>query len=261
MSHDTVARRRSLWPGLITAVAAAPCAIVLAVPGHTGLSDQSVTVYDRGSWLLLALVVVAGIGLIIRDHGAVARVAATTGAIAAVQLVTTGLVAAKHWRPLTGMAGLAPSDLPVLILLAWVLVVAAATATATCLVAARMIGLRRHGSPDAYRWIAAAIGVVIALGLPPVLGSGNPQNMDARSLAAYMLLYALPWGATIAISGWLTRIGRITALITVALCAAGAVVSHTMIWVMHPTRGFLSIISVTFALTLLTQARCSVEVR
>jgi hypothetical protein len=240
-----VTRPQPLWPGLIVVVACAANAYVLSVRGQTGVAGHAGTLYDRSRWFLLALLVVAGIGLLMRRHIVITQAAATLGIISAVQLMTTGIVAAKHWRPLSGMSGYGAANLSTLILLAWVLIVAAGVATVACLAAVRASGVRQDGAPYRYRWIGLAAGVILAVGLPPILGSGDAHAMGLRSLTAYALLYSLPWGVAIAASGWLNRIGAMTAFTTVAVCAAAAGGSHKVLWVAHPARGFLPTIALT----------------
>jgi hypothetical protein len=246
-------RRQPLWPGLIVLVACAASGYVLSVRGQTGTTGDTGTLYDHCRWLLLGLLVVAGIGLLVRGRIVVTQIAATLSVIAGVQLMTTGIVAAKHWRPLSGGNGVGAANLSQLILLAWVLIVAAGVATAACLVSARTSGVR--GRSSRYRWIALAAGVVIAVGLPPILGSGDVVSIGVRSQAAYALLYSLPFGAAIAASGWLNRAAAITALATVAVCSAGARASHGVLGVHHPARGFLPIVVVAIALAALRLVR------
>jgi hypothetical protein len=233
---------------LVVVAACAASAYVLSVRGQTGVGGHSGTLYDRSRWFLLALLVVAGIGLLVRRHIVMTQVAATLGGISAAQLMTTGIVAAKHWRPLSGMAGYGDANLSTVVLLAWVLTVAAGVATVACLAAVRASGVRRDGVPYRYRWIGLVAGVILAVGLPPILGSGDAYAMGLRHLTAYALLYSLPWGVAIAASGWLNRVGATTALTTVAVCAAAAVGSHYVLWVEHPARGFLPTVALAVIL-------------
>ena len=150
------------------------------------------------------------------------------------------------------MSGYGAANLSTLILLAWVLIVAAAVATVACLVAARASGL--HGRRR-YRWAGLAAGVIVAGVLPPILGSGDAQTSGVTSQGAYALLYSLPWGAAIAASGWLNRSGAITALATVAVSAASAELSHDVLWVAHPTRGFVPVVVLVIALAIAAPTR------
>ena len=59
--------RQPLWPGLIVLAASVAGAVVMAVPGRTGMNGYSGTLYDHCRWVLLALLVLAGIGLLVRD--------------------------------------------------------------------------------------------------------------------------------------------------------------------------------------------------
>jgi hypothetical protein len=235
------------WAGVIVLAAVAPGVIVLGTRGRTGVAGQSGTLYDHSRWLLLALLAAAGIALVgagalpVRWRVEVARVAATVGAITAAQLSTTGIVAAKHWHPLSGMTGYGAANLHRLVMLAEFLIAAAAVATLACLIVTRTAGVWRTGGPTRYRWAGVGLGIIVAVALPAVLGSGNAQTMGARSLAAYALLYSLPWGAVIAVCGWLGRIGAVTALATVAISAAAAYSSHYLLGVAHPARGFVPI--------------------
>jgi hypothetical protein len=161
---------------------------------------------------------------------------------------TTGIVAAKHWHPLSGSLGYGSANLSTLVFLAWILIVVAGIATIACVAAARAAGVTGRSR---YRWIALVVGAAIAVALPLVLGYHHGHMMGLRSLAAYALLYSLPWGAAIAVSGWLDRVVALTALATVVVSAAGAVVSHDILPVASPSHGFVPVVVVTIALAAL----------
>jgi hypothetical protein len=241
-------RRHPRWPGWVVLAACAVSGCVFSVRGRPSAIGYSGTLYDGCRWLLLGLLVVAGIGLLDRKRAEVTRVAAILGAIAAVQLVTTGIVAAKHWHPLSGSLGYGSANLSTLVFLAWILIVVAGIATIACVAAARAAGVTGRSR---YRWIALVVGAAIAVALPLVLGYHHGHMMGLRSLAAYALLYSLPWGAAIAVSGWLDRVVALTALATVVVSAAGAVVSHDILPVASPSHGFVPVVVVTIALAAL----------
>jgi hypothetical protein len=233
--------RPTRWPaiaaGLVVLAAAIAAAAVLAVPGRIDMRSAEGTLYDHSRWLLVCLLAAVGVATILRTPPAVARAVAVFGAVTAAQLATTGVVAAKHWRPLSGMTGYGSANLTTLIQLAWLLVAAGVVATAACVAAARSAGARP--APNRYRLLAVVAGLLIAALLPLVLGFGNGFAVGNRALAAYALLYSLPWGAAIAACGWLDRPATLGALAAVAVGAAAATVSHAVLFVRHPALGFV----------------------
>jgi len=236
------AYRRWTRLGWAVLVAAVPATVTLAVPGETGMPGHSGTIYDAARWSLLAGLVVAGAALLLARRAGLARVAATVGAVMAAQLLGTGVVALKHWRPASGMAGIGQANLDVVLTLARVLIIAGVVALVACLLAMRLSGAFTGGASPGARVITVAVGFVVAAGVPPVLGAGNADTTDLTSLGAYALLYSLPWGVAIGSSGWLDRVGALAVAGAVAGSAVACLASHTMMWVSNPVAGFLPVV-------------------
>jgi hypothetical protein len=249
------------WPAATVLAACVPMAAALAVQGETGMPGHVGTIYDTARWILLAALAATAVTLLIVRRPHIAKVAATTGAVLAVQLVGTGIVAFKHWRPAAGMTGIGQANLGVVRTLAAVLTVAAAAALAACLATLRHIKAVPTPTSAASRIFTAICGILIAAVVPLILGAGNPETADVTSLGAYALLYSLPWGTAVAVSGWLPRAAAVAAASTVAVSALLATASHTMVPVANPAAGLLPAAALAATIAILTSTAASHDMR
>ncbi len=195
------------WCGVAAlAVVAIPNAVVL---------DDAPRLYPWTSLLLAAALLGVGLVMAARPAGQLRAGALAGGVVVALQLTGLGVVAVKHWEPLTGMAG-GGEGLVFLRSLAALLAAAGLTATSICL-----RELVRSGVVDVTGWtwaegVVALIGVVVAVSLPWVIAGGDPQLTDFTSLGAFALLYSLPWGLGLVLAS------RLAPVAAVACCGAVA---------------------------------------
>jgi len=169
------------------------------------------TLYPVVSWVFAVVLGLAGLFLLLRPGD----VAAGVGAVAALQLGGIGAVAFKHWKPYMGMAGTF-EHLAVLRALAALLALVAAVSAAVCVRALVTGGAFPVRAPSRLvEWSAVVVGLALLLGVPVLVGAGDPQTLDVSSLGAYALLYAVPWGMSVAASGWLTQRAAVAVLVTV----------------------------------------------
>jgi hypothetical protein len=244
--NGTVRRGLLWWIAGVVLASSVVSAVVLATQAHSGIPGSTGTLYDGGRWFLLAILVAVGGVLLVTRSVAVIRSAAIVGVVTAVQLCTTGIVAAKHWRPWTGMNGFGGNDLSTLVPLAFLLAGAGFVALVACGAALRAGGIRRTDLGARYRWGGLVAGALIAVALPIVLLPDADRPRDLTAVAAYALLYSLPWGVSIAVSGWLGSIGALAAVTTVAVSAASADVSTAILYVANPARGFVPVVVLMF---------------
>lgn len=144
-------------------------------------------------------------------------VAAAAGGVTAAQLAATGVFAFRHWGSAAGATGIGSGNLSTVRSLALLLCAAGVVAVLACCAgyAAEAAYLRRPGV-DA---VPELVAVLLAVGLPWLMGAGQADTTDATSLAGYALLYSLPWAGAIAVSGWLPRPAAV-ACVTTALGSA-----------------------------------------
>jgi hypothetical protein len=147
--------------------------VVLAWPPRGGYSYAVTrdTLYDRTRWIQVALLALAGVGLIVATSKPLRRAAAIVGVAAGLQLIGTGIVAHRRWYTWGGFSNPA-SNMRDLRALAVVLAVMGLVAVAMCLV-----DLWRDGAVDRHpRWpvptAAFMVGLVVALWVPFALGCG-----------------------------------------------------------------------------------------
>jgi hypothetical protein len=196
---------------LVAAVAAA--LVVRSVVGFTvaWFAWQSIPVL----WPLLVGVLVAGLLLVVRP-GAASR-AGVVALVCAGQLMGGGVAASRDWFNVVGATNIPVHRLVVILPLTMVLVVAA---TVVCCVASAV--LWRDTRAERARWwrptapAYAVVGVVLAVGLPLVVAA-LLDNWQLTFVGQTALIWSLPWGAGLAVAGWLDRGARRAALLTVGV--------------------------------------------
>lgn len=182
--------QRSRLDGWCAAVSAgcfglvAACILVPA-PGRMVRHWSSATIYPWWS-LVLAVVgmVVALAAPVLRRRGAAAVAAATTGVFAA-ELAGIGLVARKHWHPAFGYGCGYSGALGRLQWLALLIFAAGAVAAVAGLVRLWIAGDLPRPAARPTRRTAVAVGAVLLVLLPPAVGMGNSDGLDATSLSAF----------------------------------------------------------------------------
>ena len=222
------------WLG-VRGLALVGCAVLIgavlswpAVPLTRWRYASGQTIYPWWTWLLVAAVAAAGAVLVVAPDGPSGRRwrsgAAGVALVAAAQLVGTGVVAARHWKPAQGMGGY-PGETPILQALAALLAVTASVAVGVAvaqLVLDRVIG---RNAPRA-RSVLLVAGVAVT-SLLPVLMLDGPERA-VTTWGAVGLLYAGPWGLAIVASAWLEWVPATVVLAAVAGCAALAAVGPHM---------------------------------
>ncbi|HEX5561288.1 MAG TPA: hypothetical protein VFX52_06565 [Nocardioidaceae bacterium] len=135
---------------------------------------------------MLAVVgmVVALAAPVLRRRGAAAVAAATTGVFAA-ELAGIGLVARKHWHPAFGYGCGYSGALGRLQWLALLIFAAGAVAAVAGLVRLWIAGDLPRPAARPTRRTAVAVGAVLLVLLPPAVGMGNSDGLDATSLSAF----------------------------------------------------------------------------
>lgn len=197
------------------------------------------TIYDAARFTVLAALAAAGVGLLLARSAPAVRAWSAAGAVLAGQLVGTGVVATKQWRPYSGMTGLAAENLGVLRACAAALAVVAAVALAACVISLRASGAVTR--PGDHRLRAGrAWGSLVPVGVPVLLGFGSAETFDVTSLGAYGLLFALPWGMSLAATDRLTDTAARAAAAAVGLSAVVSLLAltwQTKIQISNPYAG------------------------
>lgn len=222
------------WVG-VRGLALVGCAVLIgavlswpAVPLTRWHYASGQTIYPWWTWLLVAAVAAAGAVVVVAPDGVAGRRwrsgAAGVALVAATQLVGTGVVAARHWRPAQGMGGY-PGETRILqalaVLLAVVALIAVGVAVAQ-LALDRVIGRR---APAARSALLVA-GVAVTSLLPALMLDGQDRAVTMWGAAG--LLYAGPWGLAIVATAWLEWLPATIVLAAVAGCASLAAVGPHM---------------------------------
>lgn len=195
------------------------------------------TIYPAWTWLL----VVAGLGagaVAWRDSTRLRHVGGGVALVAAMQLAGTGIVARKHWNPAFGMGGAyggGYESLPTLQALSLLL---AAAAVVGGLAAGWLLwssGAVPGEVPLAVRMVSLGAGLLVVIAMPLVVVAGPYGASDLTSWGALGLIYAGPWGAGVAASGWLSRPAALATLAAVAVSVAVAVRGPQMASLLFPS--------------------------
>lgn len=237
-------RRAAGWPSVVVLSAAGIGVVVFTVPGQTGVAGHDGTLYGVSRWALLVALAATGALLAGTARIRARRAIAAAGAIVALQLVGTGVVAVKHWRPFSGMTGFGYANLGTVRMLAGILTISAVVAVIALLVVLRRGDGHTSVAATRRRVIAAATGAVIAVGVPVALGAGDGQTWDVTSLGAYALLYSIPWGLGFALSGWLERPAGWAAHGAVGGSALVSLAGGGVVYATNPVAGFGPVIVV-----------------
>jgi hypothetical protein len=213
-------------------VAAALCAgVTLVVDRVSSHGAGARSFYPSSSGVLAVAMLVAGVALAVsasRGARPWRSFASAVAAVTAAQLAGMGLVAFKHWKTHAGYGANVGNVTEQRALAA---LMALTCAAALIVVAWRLVTWGDIPARVAVvpRWAAAAGGLSLVLWLPGSIGGSLPDNHDATSLVAYALIYSLPWGVAVALSGWTARPTALTGLLAVSASAALASNGEPMI--------------------------------
>lgn len=203
---------------VVLAAAAAACA-VMAVPGRSFAPGVFGTLYTGHHRFLVGLLAFSGLLLLLVRRQPYAGAVAVAGTVTAAQLACTGVWAARHWKPIIGMAGYPEANLDEVRTLAVTLAAVAALAALACLETARRSGVWRPARAPGDPWrLRLLIGAAVSVAVLPVLGLVELDFL-ARKIATQALLYSLPWGLAIAACVRLHRAAAVAAAVAVGLSA------------------------------------------
>jgi hypothetical protein len=204
-------RDRSVWlVGIGALLSGAGSAAVVAVDGKGELGGafarDQLTVYGPAQAALALALAVAGLVLLVtRRRVAGAALLGVIGLCAA-QLAGAGLVAVRRWPLYWGCCS--PEDVTerdLVRALASGMAVACAVTAVACVLALvwrRDLGWRGVGAA-----VAIPIALVVALAAPRLVVGGW---VDVRELAAWALMYSLPFAGGLAVSSLMQRFAALT---------------------------------------------------
>jgi hypothetical protein len=199
--------------GAVLVVAAVVCAGVLTFRGdvfNTAGGIVQGSIYPVAAWVFVAVLGLSGVAVLL---GA-AVPGAGVGALAALQLSGTGIVAVKHWRPAMGMGG-SYEHLAALQAAAALLALVGLVCVAVCLgLLVQTEAVPVQPSPRVLL-SSLVIGALLVVAVPVLVGHYDPETMDLNSLGAFALMYGLPWGAAVIVSAWLPRSAALAVLVAV----------------------------------------------
>jgi hypothetical protein len=186
---------------MVTAVGAGSLVILSVQPTLEFRISQHMSVFTAYEWLLALTLV--GVGLAIALSGPFSEIGAASGAIVAAQLGSAGAGAFKQWYSFFGPRGGDSSRHDDLEVLALVMSALCLLAVAGCLwyLVQRNVFTNDAASTQV-RCALVAIAVAIIVGLPIAL-SIEDNSTNWETLAAFGLLYSLPWGIAVLAAGWL----------------------------------------------------------
>jgi hypothetical protein len=203
---------------------------------NPGLTGAGLSLFSWGHLILVALLLGAGLTLLLATTPTVAVVAAAVGLVPAAQLAGAGVVAARHWHPAAGISGPGLwTNQPMLVGLAFAGALAAAVAGLAMLglLAANRRDLPTFSAVSIAGRASIVIGVLVAILLPIALSIGDRDAHDLTSLGAFALLWSLPWGGALALTAWLPRAAAVATGLTVAVSAASAYPNYELVRVEH----------------------------
>lgn len=239
-AYDVAAYSRRA--GVLVVVAAAVLAVMVQTHGknygsswNPGISGE-LSLFSWAHWILVALVLGAGLTLVGATNPTVAAVAAASGLGPAALLLGAGIVARRRWHPVAGMSGSgiwANQRMIEIIAVLGALAAAAAVLTFLRVLGASRRELSMSSSNSTAGRFCVVIGALVAVSLPLLLAIGDPHAQDKTSLGAFALLWSLPWGGALALSGWLPRPAAVATGLAVAVSAASAYPKYQLVSVEH----------------------------
>ena len=218
-------RDRGVWLlGVNALLSGAVSATVVAIDGRGRIggafAGEQTTIYGPSQAALSLVVAVAGVLLLVaRRRAAVAALLGVIGLCAA-QLAGAGLVGRRRWPHFWGCcAPEAVTENDLVRSLATAMAVVCALTAVLCLVVLVKRGYLGWAGFELRVVLAFMAALTVAIAGPRlVVGGWN----DERGLAAWALMYSLPFAAGLAISALMPRLA---ALAVVAVVAASAVIA------------------------------------
>jgi hypothetical protein len=228
--------------GLGALLAGAVSAAVVAVDGSGQLGGafarDQVTIYGPAQAALAIALAVGGILLlVVRRRAHVSALLGVTGLCAA-QLAGAGFVGYRRWPLYWGCCSSGPVTEPDLVhRLAMAMgVVCAVTAVACVVILAWKGFLRWHGLAVA---VAIPVALVVAVAVPRLVAGGWG---DKRELAAWALIYSLPYASGLAVSAFMERFAALAVVGAVSCSALIARVGEPFLGQHRPWGDALSLV-------------------
>lgn len=227
---DSRVRERNDW-----ALVAAVCFVLTAAAltrrdrsDDPTFSSGSWTIYPWWTWVLVGVGLCAALTALVRPHRPAVLVGApAVAAVMAAQIAGTGVVGSKHWRPAIGMGGYG-DHLRELQVMAGVMAACGLTALVVCTLRLRVVRRASGVSGRGSRASCALVGGGVVVLLPVGVALVDHDARDLTSTGAVLLVYGLPWGASLVAAGWLPRPAGLATTATVALSAGCATVGPQM---------------------------------
>ena len=220
---DDAGSVRLVGVGALVAGAVSVAVVAVDGTGQVGgaMTGDQPTIYGPAHATLAAALALAGFVLLVaRGRGAVAALLSVIGLCAA-QLAGTGLVGFRRWPLFWGCCApevVTEQDLVRALALVMAVVCAAtAVACVVVLVAARHV---QWAGFDLTVVVAFAAALVVAVAGPRLVVGG--WGVDVKGLAAWALMYSLPFAVALGLSGLMQRFA---AVVTAGAVAASAVIA------------------------------------
>ena len=200
-------------------------------PGVTGQQQ----LFSWAHWILVLLMVICAAVLLSTPSVTRVTIVAAAGLVPASMVVGAGIVARRRWHP---VAGPGPGHFINQRGLVLVATVAAVGAFVALLAQLHLLwtAKRLDGSPACpapVRTASLAVAVVLAVSVPFLVGVDRLASHDLTSRAAFVVLWSLPWGGVLALTGWLPRAPAVAIGLTVALSAVSAYPKCDIVNVQH----------------------------
>jgi hypothetical protein len=232
-----VTTSRTAVGAAVAALGIASLAILSVQPTLEVRISEYMSVYTKYEWVLAVILVVAGATIAV-GSGTLGTLGAACGAIAAGQLGSSGATAFKQWYSFFGPTGFDSTHHEVLERLALVMAGLCLFAAVACVgYLAQRHAFRDDATSGPVRAGVVVTGVAVMIGLPIVLSIGD-NSTELGTFAAFALLYSLPWGIAIVVSGWLIRSTAMGVYATVLVSAVLAGSSEHFISMGSQALGF-----------------------
>lgn len=220
---DDAGSVRLVGLGALVAGAVSVAVVTFDGTGQIGgaITGDQPTIYGPAHATVAAALALAGLLLLVaRGRGAVGALLSVI-VLCAAQLAGTGLVGFRRWPLFWGCCSTeAVTERDLVRALALVIAVVCAATAVACVV---VLVAGRH-----VRWAGFDLTVVVAFVAAFVVAVAGPRlvvggwEIDVTGLAAWALMYSLPYAAALALSGLMQRFA---ALATVGAVAASAVIA------------------------------------
>jgi hypothetical protein len=235
--YDVAARRT----GLVVLGAAVLAALMVQSHGkvfgsawNPGVTGQT-QLFSWAQWILVLLMVICAAVLLSSPDPTRLTIVAAAGLVPASMVAGAGIVARRRWHPVAGPGPGLFTNQRGLVLVATVAALAAIFAMLALLHLLWRAG-RLDGSltcPAPVRAASVAVALAVAVSVPFLVGLGRLASHDLTSRGAFVMLWSLPWGGVLALTGWLPRAPAIAIGLTVAVCAVSAYPACDIVNVQH----------------------------